>query len=158
MEHITLPVLSDDGRRATREVLEVDPLAAKRYRLLHSPAFVDGLAAGDIIELDESVACGFRVVARAGNLAVIVAFEENEDVSSAQALRLKERMEAIGGASDGGPPRMLVFTVPVSAGFQAVERMLAEFLREAPGTSWWYGNVYEVGDPTRPLNWWKAAE
>lgn len=20
---------------------------------------------------------------------------------------------------------------------------------------WWYGNVYEAGDPSRPLNWWK---
>jgi hypothetical protein len=79
VKHITLPVFSDDGSLKTREVLEVDPVPPGRCRLLHSPAFVDGLAAGDVIELDERERCGFRLVSRAGNLAVIVAFEADAD-------------------------------------------------------------------------------
>jgi Domain of unknown function (DUF4265) len=158
MQHITLPVFSDDGRLASREVLEVDIAAPKRYRLLHSPAFVDGLATGDVIEVDESLRSGFRLVLRARNLAVIVAFKKHEDTSSSQSLRLKEAIQTIGGMVDGGPARMLVFTIPVRVGFQTVESLLAEFMRELPGSSWWYGNVYEAGDPARPLDWWKESE
>ena len=152
MQHITLPVFSDDGRLARREVLEVDIVAPKQYRLLHSPAFIDGLATGDVIEVDESLRSGFRLVSRARNLAVIVAFKKHEDTSSSQTLRLKEAIQTIGGA------RMLVFTIPVSGGFQTVESLLAEFMQELPGSSWWYGNVYEAGDPARPLDWWKESE
>jgi len=39
MEHITV-CLRDGDRFRTREVLEVDLVAEKQYRLLHSPAFV----------------------------------------------------------------------------------------------------------------------
>jgi hypothetical protein len=100
-------------------------VAPKRCRLLHSPAFVDGLATGDVIEVDESLRSGFRLVSRGRNLAVIVAFNKHEDTSSPQTLGLKE---AIGGMVDRGPVRMLVFTIPVGVGFQTVESLLAEFM------------------------------
>lgn len=157
IQHITLPVFHDDGRLATREVLEVEPVGTNRYRLLHSPACVEGIAAGDVIELDQSLQSGFQLLSRAGNLAVIVVFEKPED-KSAQAQRLEESVQTIGGVVDGGPARVLVLTVPVSSGFQAVEGLLEAFTREVPGSSWWYGNVYEAGDPSRPLNWWKDAQ
>jgi hypothetical protein len=86
---------------------------------------------------------------------VIVAFEKQEDRSAVQVRRLQESIEAIGGTVDGGPARMLVFTVPVCAGFQAVEGLLTAFTQELPGTRWWYSNVYETGDPSQSLNWWK---
>lgn len=155
MKHITLPVFSDDGRLETREVLEVQPVAPGRCRLLHSPAFVDGLAAGDVIELDENERSGFRVLSRAGNLAVIVTFAENQDRSTEPVERLVRAVEALGGNRDGGPARMLVLTVPLRAGFPAVEKLMNGFVAELPGTSWWYGNVYERGDAARPLDWWK---
>ena len=156
MEHITLPVFHDDGRLATREVLEVDLVDGTQCRLLHSPAYVYGLAAGDLIEIDESLPAGFRVISRAGNLAVIVAFEKDEQKYTPQAQRLEGSMKSLGGTLDGGPSRVLVYTVPVSAGFQAVEALLDAFLQELPGTHGWYGNVYEAGDPARPLNWWQG--
>jgi uncharacterized protein DUF4265 len=122
---------------------------------LHSPGFVNGLASGDVFELDESQTSGFRLVSRAHNLAVIVHVEQQEDKSSTQVRCLEQSLRAIGGTLDGGPERMLVFTVPVSAGLHAVETMLAAFVQELPGATWWFGNVYEAGDPSRPLNWWK---
>jgi len=154
MEHITLPVFHDDGRLATREVLEVDLVEGKQYRLLHSPAYLDGLASGDVIELDESLRAGFRLISRGGNLAVIVIFEKDEHKYTPEAQRLEGSLKSLGGILDGGPARVLVFTVPVSAGFHAVETVLGAFLQERHGTHWWYGNVYEAGDPARPLNWW----
>jgi hypothetical protein len=156
MLHITLPVFHDDGRLATREVLEVEAVAKDQYRLLHSPAYVEGIASGDVIELDDSLRLGFRLISRAGNLAVVVVFGKPED-KSAQAIRLETSIQAIGGVVDGGPARALVLTVPVSSGFQAVESVLTTFVQQVPGASWWYGNVYEAGDPSRPLNWWNEA-
>ena len=156
--HITIPVFSDSRELATREVLEVDDLPGKRYRLLHSPALVDGLAKGDVIELDESLACGFRLVSRGGNLAVVVVFEKAESKRCAQTLELTERVRLIGGMAEGGPDRVLVFSIPASAGFQVVEGLLDEFVRALPGATWWYGNVYDPADPKRPLGWWKPSE
>jgi len=157
MKHITLPVFSDDGRSQTREVLEVDSVPSGGCRLLHSPAFVEGVAAGDVIEPDEREPSGFRVLSRAGNLAVVVTFEEEQDRSAEPVGRLREGIRALGGTQDGGPARMLVLTVPLRAGFPAVEKLLNGFVAEMPGTHWWYGNVYERGDATRPLDWWKPA-
>jgi len=136
----------------------VEPVAGNQYRLLHSPAYVEGIASGDVIELDQSLRSEFRVVSRARNLAVIVGFKKPEDKLSAKAKRLEESVQTMGGVVDGGPARVLVLTVPVSSGFQAVESLLAAFVQEVPGATWWYGNVYESGDPSRPLNWWNDAQ
>ena len=157
MQHITLPVFHDDDRLATREVLEVEPVAKNQYRLLHSPAYVEGVAAGDVIELDQSLRSEFRLVSRAGNLAVIAAFEKPEAECSSQAKLLEESIQTIGGVVEGGPGRVLVLTVPASCGFHAVESLLEVLMREVPGTKWWYGNVCEAGDPSQPLNWWDDA-
>ena len=89
---------------------------------------------------------------------MIMIFEKPEDKSSPQAKRLEESIQTIGGIVDGGPTRVLVLTVPVSSGFQAVESLLTAFMREVPGTNWWYGNVYEAGNLSRPLNWWEDAQ
>jgi hypothetical protein len=141
MEHITLPVLDEHGAPTGSETLEVAPVSPNRLRLLHSPALVDGLAGGDVIELDSTAAEGFRLVSRSRNASIA-------------ARRLRDALLALGGVFDGGPPRMLVFTVPLSAGFPAIENALHRFLEDQGGAAWWYGNVYERGDSTRPLDWW----
>lgn len=127
MQHITLPVFHDDGQPVTREVLEVEPVAKNQYRLLNSPAYVEGVVAGDVIELDQSLRSEFRLLSRARNLAVIVVFEKPEGKSSAQTKRLEESIQTIGGVAEGGPGRVLVLTVPVSCGFQTVESLLDAF-------------------------------
>ena len=95
----------------------MEPVAGNQYRLLHSPAYVEGIASGDVIELDQSLRSEFRVVSRERNLAVIVVFKKPEDKLSAKAKRLEESVQTIGGVVDGGPARVLVLTVPVSSGF-----------------------------------------
>jgi hypothetical protein len=57
---------------------------------------------------------------------------------------------------DGGPERMLVFTIPVTAGFSRVEAAFNSMAAGVEGSTWWYGNVYENGDTTRPLGWWSS--
>jgi hypothetical protein len=49
-----------------------------------------------------------------------------------------------------------VFTVPVSAGFGAVEAAFDGYVRRQPGAEWYFGNVYDERDGMTPLNWWAS--
>lgn len=154
MEHLSLPVLDTrETNVVAHEVLEVERLT-EGFRLLHSPAFVWGIAAGDIIELDPAELAGFRVRSRAGNVAIVVALGDL-DKGSAPVQRLITEVERLGGCCEGGPGSSLVFTVPVRAGFRQLESVFDGFRNQGDGVSWWYGNVYDRHD--RPLGWWAEA-
>jgi hypothetical protein len=151
LEHVLLPVLDDDRARVvTKEMLEVDP-TPEGFRLLHSPAMVDGLAGGDVIRLDPARREGFELVRRGRNLAVVVAFASLEQRGEAEP-QLAAQVKELQGVCDGGPGRGLVFTVPVAAGFARIEAMFEAASARFPGASWYFGNVY--GPDRQPLNWW----
>jgi hypothetical protein len=152
MKHITLPVLDEaETREVSREMLEVEDLPGDRVRLLHSPALVWGIARADIIRLDVDKLCGYTVVERGGNVAVVVAVAGSEEKDRTRSL-LEPRVVALGGVSEGGPDRALVFSIPVSVGFLEIEKVFAECCSGRQATGWWYGNVY--GPDRQPLNWW----
>lgn len=155
IEHVTLPVL-DEGRTRVvhREVFEVHRTAAGHVRLLHSPAFVDGVAAGDVLTLDPAVLCGYRIVERAGMLAVVVVGATPAQRAQLQAT-LAGAIADLRGVFDGGPGNTLVFSVPVTGGFGRVGRVLADVCKKFEGAQWWYGNVYD--EKHQPLGWWREA-
>lgn len=139
---------STSGTLVWEEVL-VLRLAPSRFQLLRSPGLVLGLAADDVFE---STGDGtFSLVSRGRNLCIQVfcgpRLSELEGV-------LSLRMGQLGGRLDGKEERLLVYTVPVSAGFPAIERCLAESVGRFPGAEWYFGNVYDPVDGTTPLNWW----
>src|SRR6476659_9128934 len=112
MEHVLLPVLDDArAREVTKEMLEVERTSTG-LRLLHSPAYVDGLAGGDVIELDAGQLSGYKLVSRGGNLAIVVIFASQEQRGQAET-QLATSARHLRGMCDGGPPRVLVFTIPV---------------------------------------------
>ena len=156
--HLTLdlhvPVFSD-GARQGEEMLPVADLGDGRYRLLASPGFVEGLAAGDEFELDPDAPLGHRVTRRAGNLCVWFYHSEPLDESSAVTADVRHVAESLGGRLDGGYSRMLVLTIPLAAGFDAVARAFDDAVRRHAAASWLYGNVYEPADGMTPLNWWR---
>jgi hypothetical protein len=152
MRHITLPVLDEsETREVSRETLEVEDLPGNRLRLLHSPAFVWGIARADIIRLDAKALPGYAVLERGGNVAVVVSSTSNESKNSVR-LALEPAVAALGGLCEGGPGRALVFSIPVAAGFSAIESLFADYSAGPHVEGWWYGNVYGPGD--RPKNWW----
>jgi hypothetical protein len=154
MEHLELPVLnSDETKVVSREILEVEPLGDGGITLLHSPAFVWGIAAGDVIDLDPAEPSGFRLRRRAGNVAIVLALNDPADKTSAVASKLIDAIVLLGGVCEGGPPRMIVFTVPVGAGFGPIEATFNAAREALNGASWWYGNVLDRHD--RPLGWWE---
>jgi hypothetical protein len=43
---------------------------------------------------------------------------------------------------------------PVTAGFPAIETVMAKAKAIDPDCEWFYGNVYDLKDAVTPLNWW----
>lgn len=151
---VVVPVLSD-GRRQGEESLPAIEVGPGRYRLLASPGFVEGLAAGDEFELSPDSPLGYRVLARGGNLCAWFYFPHEVDAESHEVGELSRIAEALGGRLDGGWSRMAVLTVPLSAGWAAIESALNGALERLGGTSWLYGNVYDPIDGVAPLRWWE---
>ena len=60
----------------------------------------------------------------------------------------------LGGRLDGRADRVLVFTIPVEAGFGRVEDVFGRFAGGHPGYEWYYGNVCDPADGVTPLGWW----
>src|SRR5262245_6161346 len=151
---VTLPTLGVDQEKAGSEVLDVEELGPNRYRLIYSPGLVEGLAAGDEFELTEENSAGFNILRRNGNLCTWLMFDEPTDFSDSTIKELEARVAGIGGYLEGGTQRSLIFTIPLQAGFKAVEGIFDAFVKVVQGTHWFYGNVYDPKDPTKPLNWW----
>lgn len=151
---LRVPIVSD-GRQQGEEAIPVAELGEGRYRVLASPGFVEGLAAGDEFELDSAAPLGHRVLRRGGNLCVWFYHHEPLDESSAATADVSRVAESLGGHLDGGYSRMLVLTVPLAAGFDAIAQALDDAARRHPGSSWLYGNVYDPSDGATPLNWWR---
>lgn len=126
-----------------------------KWRLLASPGLVLGTAAGDLLDVHENRS--FDVVERGRNIAVHV----SAPASARDELdRLKRNIEALGGRCDGiywtgdRINSLSVFTIPLSAGFAAVEAACNEYQRAVPPGEWYYANVYDPADESTPLNWW----
>ncbi|HKT59019.1 MAG TPA: DUF4265 domain-containing protein [Gemmatimonadales bacterium] len=132
--------------------MPAEPLGGGRYRLLASPGLVEGVAAGDELELAPADPTGYRMIRRGGQLCIWVYVPEPPPVQTDE--RLSRAATSLGGYLDGGNTRLRILTVPVSAGFARVETELDAAVAELGGSSWTYGNVYDRQD--RPLGWWEA--
>lgn len=118
------------------------------YRLLASPAFCSGIAKGDLIKT--TTAGGFEVLERSGNVCIRVISQTDLDLIDQQ---LAAEFAALGGSQDLNTGRVLVYSVPVSAGFASIEAILNRIVAGRHGAVWLYGNVYDA-DSQEPLNWW----
>jgi hypothetical protein len=151
VHHITLPILDERGTRVeSHEVLEVEHESDGTVRLTHSPAFVAGIARGDLIALDAAAWSGFRILERGGMLAAVVSFSAVEQRQEAEP-SLSDEVRSLGGMCEGGPGGALVFSIPVSVGFSSAEAFLNSACRRFPGAGWYFGNVWGPGG--QPLNW-----
>ena len=140
-----------DGSPFYESVL-VEELGGNRFTVLASPGLLEGVAGGDEIELAPDEPLGFRVTRRGGN--VCVQFFWKGDLKRCMQ-DLEPKAAALGGRLDGEGATVLVFTIPVAAGFPAIERIFYEAEQQYTGCSWLYGNVYDPADGVTPLNWWE---
>lgn len=117
-------------------------------QLIKSPAFIKGLAAGDIIKLNPA-SDQFEIQTRSGNLCIRVFSKDNIGPLHEA---ITPELEKLGGQLDLETPRMLVYSIHVSCGFGAIEEILNEHINA--NSAWLYGNVYDPNDGITPLNWW----
>lgn len=125
------------------EIVDVDRLGPNTYRLHASPGLALDLAAGDVFEVDSDGIT--RVVTRGGNVCVQIYLYEGAELSSVEEAA-RSAFEPLGGLVDGLAAREVVVTVPVTAGFEAIEVRLdslqaaEEFCTrqqdETPGSEW----------------------
>ncbi len=138
-----------DGQNVVEQV-RVAKTGENSYRLVKSPAFVHGLAAGDEIEYD-ATDNSFGLLMHSGNLCIRVFARAGMD-------RLRNEIvsaiEKLGGELDFGNERMLIFSIHVSCGFKQIEEILNKYVGERSQSAWFYGNVYDPEDGSTPLNWW----
>ncbi len=118
-------------------------------QLVKSPAFVKGIASGDVIKLEDD-SREFTIGKRSGNLAIRVYCRDD---SSELVDELSPPLEKLGGELDIETPRMLVYSIHVSCGFQQIENILNAVTSDE--VMWVYGNVYDPQDGQTPLNWWQ---
>jgi len=135
-----------DGQ-SVYERLPAEELGNNLYRLLRSPAFAPGIARGDTVELREG---GVVDVVERSGLLVIRLFARAG--ISAMAATLGPALNSFDGEIEHEDERMLVFSVPVSAGFGAIEAVMTQLLEGQGDAAWRYGNVYDAEG--EPLNWW----
>lgn len=148
-QHIHLLIEYAQGQPLLEPIHAVE-IGKGRFRLCFSPGFVQGVAAGDEIRLvgDNGE---FEVTHRAGNLAVQLF---SLDPVAPFRADLAERVAKLGGTLDGVIERGVAFTIPVTVGFAAVEKVFKDWVAEHAGWEWYYGNVYDQVDGITPLGWW----
>lgn len=152
---IELPICHSESGKPLTEIIEVERLPPDRYKLLHSPGVVEGLAKGDVIELSSADPQGFTIVSRSGNLCVWFFFPKGSVSRGADGEHLRAAVEQFGGICDGGGNRHLIFSVPVSFGLPAVETLFNGLVEQYPGSTWLFGNVYDPWNDFEPLGWWE---
>ena len=154
-DSIQIPMIAgyNDNGDAIVEQVDVSPVADQsgEFRLLRSPAFVRGVAAGDRIRYPTDESAGFELLEHSGNLCIRV-FSKHTIADVDQALT--PELELIDGKRDTSSPGVLVYTIHVSIGFQRIEEAITKGLKSFPNSVWYYGNVYDPEDGKTPLNWW----
>ena len=131
------------------EEVHVEPRGVDRYVLLQSPGLALGIAAGDIFSVASDKT--FRVLERAGNVCIQIFGPPRVQDIEHDVTRMLSDIE---GRLDGMSDEELVYTVPLTSGFNSIETVLERVVRLHPSLEWYYGNVYDPDDGVTPLNWW----
>jgi hypothetical protein len=118
------------------------------YDVLASPAMVYDCAAGDRIQVAKDGS--FEVLRHGGNLCLVLLPDAPPtDTDIGLLTTAFERLDGI--VEVPVDRRFIVITVPVSAGFPAIEKAVNDWIADR-GCPWEYGNVYDADG--NPLNWW----
>jgi hypothetical protein len=119
------------------------------FQLIKSPAFIKGLAGGDVVKLLAD-SKEFEIKQHSGNLCIRVYAKSHLAEISEQ---LTPELEKLGGELDTETERFLIYSIHVSCGFNTIEGLLNRYVTSEGGL-WIYGNVYDPADGVTPLNWW----
>jgi hypothetical protein len=126
-----------------KEPVHVESLGDDRYRLLFSPGLVLGITAGDEFRLVGKDGA-FEIIRRGGNLSVILQAEEPVDGLIDE---LRRRVKKLGGRIDGQVEQSLVCSIPLAAGFPAVDALFEEWGSQHTG---WVSGTTAMSTTMKP--------
>ena len=142
-----------NGKPVQEEVF-VQPLEGEQYKVLQSPGFVLGIAAGDVIKPIPFSAGKFELISRGGNICVQIFKNSGTHEIKEECIELSQPLN---GRLDGLSEKQMVITFPYKNGFQSIEMVMNGFSDKYPDFEWYYGNVYDPEDGETPLNWWEKG-
>jgi hypothetical protein len=149
--HVRLLAGLGAGGQLVYETVLTRPVEPGLHLVLGTPAFVEGIAAGDQIRVRAGGA--FEVVRRGGNICLLVVPVAPPGADDLAPLR--DAFDDLGGIVELPPDRrFIVITVPAAPGFDAVEAAIDAWAGPR-GHHWEYGNVYDTDG--NPLDWWQDA-
>lgn len=145
-----------NGELIIEKVLANPQQEANSFQILKSPMFVRGIARADIIQSVSKPRGAFKVLQHGGNLCVRVFSKSlfTEPPLEALEQKLSAEIEKLGGDLDIREAKALVYSIHVSCGFDAIEKLLDETLAGRDDVVWFYGNVYDP-ETGEPLDWWQ---
>ena len=144
--HINLIV---EGSGGGTQPVEVELISPKVYRILFSPGFVEGVAAGDVIRVTDERAGEFEVIEYGGNVSVKISDTSRIIEKLPEIYSILSQVNA---RHDGNLEHVTVWTIPVESGFKAIEASITRACELLEDPAWWYSNVYDSQD--NPINWW----
>lgn len=151
---LKLPLGHVSGKEAFESV-PAEALGEGVFKILASPGFAPGFAAGDEVEISGGGPNCIIIKHRGGNVCVQIFFKKlPEDDRS----KIDSEMSLIGGWLDGGKEgiagHLLIYTIPIRVGFKRIENVMERIADRFSVDRWMYGNVYDTRDGVTPLNWW----
>jgi hypothetical protein len=145
------------GHERTYETLPVRKAPSGGLELLVSPSMVYGVAAGDVIELDEGERFGYRVISRGGRVCTHVIISRT--LAENAVAEWDCLVEECGGTRHGlllqESAGIVVYTFLDTVGFAAIEKVMTALVGSDPDLTWSYNNVYEDPEGTVPMGWWE---
>jgi hypothetical protein len=157
MSHDHVQVAVEGSTTSGVENIPAHNLGDGTWRLLRSPLYALQLAAGDTIRITNK-AGAFEVIAHGGNVAIqfyLAECQSDDAQATANAARkMAPEIMALGGRMDGQTAGLIVYTIPIAAGFSAIEKLFETATDEFPGAQWQYSNVYDQ-KTGEPLRWWE---
>lgn len=140
------------GEMIIERVLVSPQKAENSFLILKSPVFVRGIARADTIARMVEPKGAFKLLQNGGNLCIRVFCRNNINLLEQS---LTPELEKLDGDLDVKEANALVYSIHVSSGFTAIEKILNDKIQAFPDAAWFYGNVYDP-ESGEPLNWWQA--
>jgi Domain of unknown function (DUF4265) len=151
-DHVRLLAGVNSSGKPVYELVPAALVEPGLYDVIASPGLASGCAAGDRIRVASDGR--FEVIRRGGNLCLVAVPPAPPQPGEIAALR--RTFDRLGGLVEmPANGRFIVITVPVAAGFPAVEEAVSAWAART-NSDWFYGNVYDEND--RPLNWWQPND
>ena len=158
MSHDHVQVAVEGSTTSGVEHVPAHNLGDHTWLLLRSPLYALQLAAGDTIRITNETTGEFEFIARGGNVAVHFYLAERDlndlQATASVARKIAPEIKALGGCMDAQTAGLIVYTIPIVAGFPAIEKLFETAIDEFPGAQWQYTNVFDQ-KTGEPLLWWE---